>query len=298
MSLQEEFARDGYVLRRVLTDAEVADFLRRMEAILDPGKGRTEDGIACSSMQHLGDALESFGQRARQYYIHLLGNPAAIPLLDAYHIPTVIDTVAELLGPDPIINNASIFATNPGVSYRLGWHRDVIQIPEDEIRDELFSPAWGHNSVQINLPLFEEQCLWVVPGSHARPDTPEERAAFAGSRHYAPIDADMPGGIPVRIPAGYALLYNNNLIHRGYNDAMTTPRRTLHMGYHSASRKPTWHFHLLPLAPLQDLAYRAKLPPRIRGMVEEHLVWRERFPCMAATWQPGWPGPVGTLLAR
>jgi hypothetical protein len=102
--------------------------------------------------------------------------------------------VEELLGPHPVINNASIFATNPGVSYSLGWHRDVIQIPQDEIRDEFFSPEWPHNSVQINLPLYEEQSLWVVPGSHRRPNTPEENAAFGGSKHYAPLDAVMPGG--------------------------------------------------------------------------------------------------------
>ena len=48
-TLRDDFTRDGYVLRRVLTDTEVADFLRRMEAILDPGKSLADDGIACWS---------------------------------------------------------------------------------------------------------------------------------------------------------------------------------------------------------------------------------------------------------
>ena len=132
----------------------------------------------------------------------------------------------------------------------------------------------------------------MVPGSHQRPNTPAEDAAFAGSKHYAPVDAAMPGGIPVKIPAGHALLYNNNLIHRGYNAGMETPRRTLHMGYHSAARKPTWHFYLLPLAPISDPAYQARLQPRIRGMVEEYIALRHRYPRMEDTWQPGWPGPA------
>lgn len=289
-TLHEDFARDGYVMRRVLSDAEVEDFRARMTAILDPGAQRATAAVANSAMQHLGDPLERFGTQAKQYYIHLLGTPAAVPLLHAYHIPAVLDLVTELLGPEPIINNASIFATNPGVSYHLGWHRDVIQIPEEEIRDELFSPRWAHNSVQINLPLYPEQSLWVVPGSHARPNSPAEEAAFAGSKHYAPHNAEMPGGVPVHIPAGHALFYNNNLIHRGYNDGMALPRRTLHMGYHSAARRPTWHFYLLPKAPIADPAYQALLPPRILAMVREHLTWRERYPRMEDTWLPGWPG--------
>lgn len=137
----------------------------------------------------------------------------------------MLGIVTDLLGPHPIIDNASIFATTPGVSYNLDWHRDVIQIPQDQIRDELFSPDWPHTSMQINLPLHEEQSLWVVP---------------------------------VKIPAGHALLYNNNLIHRGYKEGMQTPRRTLHMGYHSGSRKPTCHFYLLALEPISDPAYQAR----------------------------------------
>jgi len=73
---------------------------------------------------------------------------------------------------------------------------------------------------------------------------------------------------------------------------METPRRTLHMGYHSAARKPTWHFYLLPLAPISDPAYQARLQPRIRGMVEEYIALRHRYPRMEDTWQPGWPGPA------
>lgn len=289
---QQQFARDGFVLERVLTDAEVEDFRRLMAELLDPAKGNSSNEVACSSMQHLGDPLESFGTRAKQYYIHMLGTPRATSILHAYHIPAMLEIVEELLGPHPIINNASIFATNPGVSYSLGWHRDVIQIPQAEIRDELFSPDWPHNSVQINLPLYEEQSLWVVPGSHRRPNTPDEDAAFGGSKHYAPTDAVMPGGVPVKIPAGHALLYNNNLIHRGYNAGMQTPRRTLHMGYHSASRKPTWHFYLLPLEPISDPAYQARLQPEIRVMVEDYIALRKQFPRMEDTWQLGWPGAV------
>ena len=35
---QQQFARDGFVLERVLTDAEVEDFRRLMAELLDPAR--------------------------------------------------------------------------------------------------------------------------------------------------------------------------------------------------------------------------------------------------------------------
>ncbi|MDA1041074.1 MAG: hypothetical protein O3A37_12400 [Planctomycetota bacterium] len=37
-------------------------------------------------------------------------------------------------------------------------------------------------------------------------------------------------------------------------------------------------------------AYQAHLQPQIRGMVEDYIALRQRFPHMEDTWQPGWPG--------
>jgi hypothetical protein len=53
---------------------------------------------------------------------------------------------------------------------------------------------------------------------------------------YAPVGVEMPGGMPVRLNVGQAVIYNNNLIHMGYTRTMEVPRRTLHMGYYSAAR--------------------------------------------------------------
>ncbi len=292
-NLKANFEKEGYVIEPVLSEAEVVEFRTLMAEILDPEQRADEDEeIYESSYQHFGDPVSSFGKSPRQYYMHMLTQQGTQSILHAYHIPRVIEIVEELLGPHPIINNASILASNAGVQYSLGWHRDIIQIPEEEIRDELFSSDWPHNSVQINLPLYEENSLWAVPGSHNRPNTVEENAFFEGSKHYARIrEEPMPGGEPISIPAGHACLYNNNLIHRGHNTKRDMPRRTLHMGYHSATRKPTWHFYLLDVSRITP-DYLDTLAPTIRRMVEEYVACRKQYPNMEATWQPGWPGPA------
>jgi ectoine hydroxylase-related dioxygenase (phytanoyl-CoA dioxygenase family) len=257
-----------------------------MDSMLSENKKTADTATHKSSLQHLGDEISDFGNENRQYYFHLLTKPGTEAIHHAFHHPKILAAVEQLIGPDLIVNNASILASNPGVNYSLGWHRDVIQIPEAEIEDRLFSKERFHNSVQINLPLVQEDALEIVPGSHNRPNTPEENQAFGGTKHYAPLDAVMPGAMQVSLKAGQAVLYNNNLIHRGYSKESRLPRRTLHMGYHSASKPPTWHFYLLN-AELLTPDYLDRLSPTMRQMMEEYLECKKQYPHMEETWKEG-----------
>ncbi|WP_256011081.1 phytanoyl-CoA dioxygenase family protein [Desertivirga xinjiangensis] len=283
-SNKEKFLEDGYVIVDVLSQQEIDDFRHLMDALISPDVKSEDTQTRSSSFQHLGDEISDFGKEARQYYFHLLTKPGTESIHHAFHHPVVLKTVEELLGPNLIVNNASILAANEGTEYSLGWHRDIIQIPQDEIEDWIFSPRRFHNSVQINLPLVDENSLWVVPGSHFRANTEAENEAFKGSKHYAPIGAEMPGGIPVSLKAGQAVFYNNNLIHRGFTEKMKVPRRTLHMGYHSADFPPTWHFYLLN-SDLLTPAYLDTLSPTMRKMMGEYLECKKQYPNMADTWK-------------
>ena len=282
-NLKAKFLKEGYIIIDVLTESEINNFRDIMDKLLNPDLTPKSSLPKSSSFQHLGDNLEDFGQEARQYYFHLLTKPGTEPIHHAFHHPTILKTVEELIGPNLIINNASILAANKGTSYSLGWHRDVIQIPQNQIEDRLFSASRFHNSVQINLPLVEENSLWIVPRSHNRPNTTEENIAFSGSKHYAPLDAEMPGAMPVVLKAGQAVLYNNNLIHRGYTEKMKVHRRTLHMGYHSAAFPPTWHFYLLN-SDLLTSDYLKRLNPTMRVMMEQYLDCKNEYPDIEATW--------------
>jgi ectoine hydroxylase-related dioxygenase (phytanoyl-CoA dioxygenase family) len=292
---KEKFVRDGYIIIDVLTAQEVADFRKLMDVLLSPKVKAVGTTTHSSAYQHFGDEIGDFGKEARQYYFHLLTKPGTESIHHAFHHPVMLKAVEELLGPDLIVNNASILAANEGTEYSLGWHRDIIQIPQEEIEDWIFSPERFHNSVQINLPLVDENSLWVVPGSHIRPNTEAENAVFAGSKHYAPLGSEMPGGIPVSLNAGQAVLYNNNLIHRGYTKKMILPRRTLHMGYHSAKYPPTWHFYLLN-GSLLTPEYLKTLSPTMQSMMHEYLECRKKYPNMSDTWKKEYNFPTVSTM--
>ena len=66
--------------------------------------------------------------------------------------------------------------------------------------------------VQINAPLFPDRYLQIVPGSHLRPATAEERAVLEHNAAGA-----MPGQRDVTMEPGDVAFYFANLLHRGYN---------------------------------------------------------------------------------
>lgn len=286
---QIAFQRDGYVILPVLDEQETAHFLAEAEKLITPDANAkmASSGSSDQAFQHFGDQLEDYGKLPKNYYFHLINNLRARPLHNAFHHRNVLHVIETLLGPELILNNGSMLAAEAGVQYNLGWHRDVIQIPQEQIEDFLYSPEWFHNNVQVNLALTEDACLWAVPGSHCRPNTPEEVATFGGSKHYAPQGANMPGAVEVVLKPGEAIFYNNNLIHNGLCECIQNPRRTIHLGYHTNTRKPSWHFYLLDADKI-DEQFLDGVSPELKEMMIRYRDCRQRYPRMEETWKREW----------
>jgi len=286
---RDAFHRDGFVILQILEEQEIAHFLTEAEKLIatDEDAPRADRGSSDQAFQHFGDQLSDYGREPKNYYFHLINDPQARPLHDAFHHANVLQVIEALLGPELILNNGSMLAAEAGVTYHLGWHRDVIQIPQDEIKDYLYSPQWFHNNVQVNMALTEDRCLWAVPGSHARPNSPEENAAFDQSKHYAPHGANMPGAIEVLLKPGEAIFYNNNIIHNGLCERIENPRRTIHLGYHTNTRKPSWHFYLLDAEKIDD-QFLQSVSPQLKEMMINYRDCRRRYPRMEDTWQRDW----------
>ena len=108
------------------------------------------------------------------------------------------------------------------------WHRDIHPIDQAPIaglqRDLL---ANGPGYLQWNLPLYDDPVLWVVPGSHRRPNTAAENEALAEDPR-----RPLPGGVRVELAAGDAVVYTNLILHWG-SDYSPALRRTVHFGHRS-----------------------------------------------------------------
>ena len=74
--------------------------------------------------------------------------------------------------------------------------------------------------------LRKDSCLYIVPGSHKVPRTPDQRVL--SSTLDAPVKPlDMPGAIRVTLQPGETVFYNNNILHCATYDE-TEERITLH----------------------------------------------------------------------
>ncbi|KAF2095038.1 phytanoyl-CoA dioxygenase family protein [Rhizodiscina lignyota] len=149
----------------------------------------------------------------------------------SYFADFIINPVKELLDAkeDDLIMELYNVLVRPDSDFELRWHRDDIAADataEEEMK-RLQEPAWH---AQWNLALYDDHSLVVVPGTHQRARTDEERNAD-------PLDKNMPGQKVVEMKAGDLVFYNNNILHRGVYDSHWQ-RMTLHgsIGHVKGSR--------------------------------------------------------------
>ncbi|WVO19507.1 uncharacterized protein IAS62_000793 [Cryptococcus decagattii] len=157
--------------------------------------------------------------------------------------------------------NLLINPTN--AAYTLVWHRDDVK-PTATPQEEIAALQKDYHGIQWNAALYDDECLSVVPKSHLRVSTPDEKKALLG-------EGEMPGGMKVKLMTGETMFYNNNIIHIGSYDP-TTKRRTLHGCYGcpppgdtSRARNILQH----DLTYTLDPKFRESVPEGLKGMVDK-----------------------------
>ncbi|KAG6833351.1 hypothetical protein H0H87_008527 [Tephrocybe sp. NHM501043] len=138
------------------------------------------------------------------------------------------DVVKQLLecGKEDLEMELFNLLINPlGHNFALRWHRDDVgeKASKEEEREAL--NKW-HYGVQWNTALYRDSCLYVVPGSHRTPRTPEQRKHSETME--PPTDPlDMPGAVQLTLQPGETVFYNSNILHCAtYKSA--EKRATLH----------------------------------------------------------------------
>ncbi|KAK4217216.1 phytanoyl-CoA dioxygenase [Rhypophila decipiens] len=156
-----------------------------------------------------------------------------------YFSPRILAVVHELLqtgdeedgGEEQLVMELLNMLVRPDKPFSLVWHRDDIPpsaSPEEEVSRLTAaqscrgggSATAKYNHTQWNLPLFDDASLILVPGSHARARTEQERNAD-------PYEAELPGQIRVDLKAGDMAFYDNDILHRGVYES-GRERMTLH----------------------------------------------------------------------
>ena len=92
-----------------------------------------------------------------------------------------LEVVGQLILGEPMIHSMMMMCSPPVEDHPggTGWHRDFSALrtaPLAALQADLIEN--GPRYTQWNVPLYDDNVLWIVPGSHRRLNTPEEDAAL------------------------------------------------------------------------------------------------------------------------
>lgn len=137
----------------------------------------------------------------------------------------------QALGTPDVGLKQMILLCNPEVAHGPDlWHRDVSHGPTNNaplagLQADML--ANGPGSVQWNIPLYDDDVLWVVPGSHRRLNTARENRELLNDPR-----AKLSNCTQVRLKAGDGVMYINTILHWPSNYS-TWLRRIIHLRYTS-----------------------------------------------------------------
>ncbi|KAF5378909.1 hypothetical protein D9757_008706 [Collybiopsis confluens] len=280
-SIKETYDDQGFVVvPGLISPEEYPKLQKAAEAAID----RTRQGswpyrrtVGKQFPPFTDDNPDSWGI---QHLMHPeLGQPASV-FSDWYTSDALTSVCAELLQCSEEDLELELFnlLINPlSQSFALRWHRDDVKetAPPEEERAAL--DVW-HNGVQWNTALYEDSCLYIVPGSHKVPRTPEQRV------HSCTMDApknpmDMPGAVMLTLKPGETVFYNSNILHCAAYDH-TVKRATLHacMGdaHYSAARGRNILQH--GLSWVNEPRFREQLSPKGQRMLGKLLNLQKEIP--------------------
>ena len=147
------------------------------------------------------------------------------------------------------------------------WHRDIHPFdtaPLQGYAEDILEN--GPRYIQWNIALYDDDVLWVVPGSHVRFATEDEQAQLNTDR-----TVPLPNAVQTHLKAGDGVVYITPIFHWGSNYS-TRLRRTLHGGYSNFSDYPDMRYIEHLSAAARDTFRRWKeQSERSRGLTEAAL---------------------------
>lgn len=237
---RDQFLEDGYlVLKQVIPLSQLENLrasyehlVEKQKAIWSPDRSPNTPpgGVWETAAQPrlilqqspLADLIDQYTASAIEIWLHPNTQGVSSELLD---IPDAAVTEMMMMC-NPVIDRGP-----------AAWHRDLHPIDTAPLQgyiDDIIET--GPRYVQWNIPLYDDDVLWVVPGSHLRLNTNKENEQLLADPR-----APLPGGIQTHLKAGDGVVYILPILHWGSNYSTKT-RRTIHGGFSNHTQYPNLDF--------------------------------------------------------
>ena len=226
------FIRDGFLILRDVIPPDELELLRASyEVILEKQKAVWRDERGPDDPP--GGVWEKSFKPTIGHVEHFIDGSTA-NAVEVWMSESTRGVSEQLLSPAVASISAMQVMCNPTFDYGpADWHRDVHPSdsgPLSVMQAHLIEN--GPNYVQWNIPLYDDDSFWVVPGSHRRLNSDEENQQLRKDPR-----VPLPGSVPVELKAGDAVFYTYLLLHWGSNYNAQVLRRTVHGGH---TAMPGW----------------------------------------------------------
>lgn len=252
------FVENGYIVRRgALSQTDIQDYRSAVDRILH--KCRVE-GLHADQLRYIDSERDDI------WGVNNIFHPSIREqaLVSALAHPQILDVIEALIGERLRYYLCTLLVSSEQKPYHINWHRD--SAPDGEVPLEtLLSRLRSH--VQLNGALYNDETLYIVPGSHRRELTDVERTVIQQTPKAA-----MPNQLVVKLEAGDIVFYNSSILHKGYNPT-DAKRQTLHYAVVVA---PPENEPANPESPtsqewLNNPAFLDDLPPRLKPLFDNWL---------------------------
>lgn len=271
---REQLLRNGFVIMPGVVPAQELEPLRSsVEAVVEAQRADDPSwDMTTQPRASIASYVDEGSMKALEFVLHENTLAASACLLDDPADQVSVTEVSVLCNPEFEPMDPDRPGQEGGTDPR-NWHRDC-RPDRDGPLGALFADeqANGPAYVQWNIALYEDNILYVVPGSHRRFNNQAEVSSFQNDRGTL---MPLPGSICVELKPGDGVAYNSLMLHWGSRYTNQCKRRTIHLGYRTFGRIfPRQRFCTLPID-ICDL-FAATTPPW-QGFKRLVSLYRDEF---------------------
>ena len=243
---RDQFLEQGFlILRQVIPPAQLEELRRSYELLVD--RQREVWARERGPDDPPGGVWETGAQpRLNVSMMHGLHDEQTAAAIEIWLHENLQGVSSRLLAEDDVPPTEMMMMCNPVRDHGpAAWHRDFyppLNAPLMAYADDILEN--GPRYVQWNIPLYDDDVLWVIPGSHIRRSTEEENESMRRDPR-----APVPGGVQTHLEAGDGVAYILPILHWGSNYSPRM-RRTIHGGFARVThwQSTSWLEHLSPNA--------------------------------------------------
>ena len=227
---QEQWDRDGYVVRERVFDRDDCEALAAVAGELATGRAAARHARK-NALVAAGKVADTGG--VETMHSAIMPHTASDLFRRRVRDPRLTDVVADLIGPDLVVHNSLFIFKSPGIGLPFPWHQDLWYFRK-RFETETTIGTWQ----AIDDAAVSNGCLWVIPGSHLGEILEHDELEGDQQQEFkrARVPADETG-IPVEVPAGSVLFFHSRLLHRSEHNRSDRWRRTYVCHYLSAHAK-------------------------------------------------------------